>query len=403
MKRKATNKISDWFQNDSQPLYLYGIPGAGKTWLCNEFISSCNRALYFKTEADMEQYSSDPLNFVASFFDLSSESLANTVLVIDDSHRAPIFSQNLFQKAVLNNFKWIFVSRLTADSYIAQNATVLKIRPLDFDEFLINIGEEWYVSTMIKHFNELSKLPDMVHEDLLSCFEEYLFVGGMPQVLNEYINNHNQGNVSKCQENALILCEDSLKSIIDPSERYKAEQVFKLIDKTLKHPNQKFMYSNLRKGATYAQYSMAISELEKLGLIMPLYDHENETRFKLYFSEFSLSLLHRYNEVTDVEWDCRFENYLRQELFDFGIQTYFWESNRMAELKFLIKNNSGIIPIELNEKCRNDSRSISSFKRQFECSKTLCFSNSNFVVTPTKITLPYYSCFCLENKQISVF
>ena len=70
---------------------------------------------------------------------------------------------------------------------------------LQFDEFLTAIGKDWYVEVITAHYKNRKKLPDIVHYELLSTFDEYLWIGGMPDVMNEYLDMESTVNVTERQ------------------------------------------------------------------------------------------------------------------------------------------------------------------------------------------------------------
>ena len=222
MKRNLIEDLKYWGEHENRPFFLYGIEGVGKTWLVNNYTNDfCETSVYFKTERASAYYapfldSEDPLGFVSAHFQLSPEMLDSSVVIFDDVENYAASAVKLMQHAVLKSCRWIFVSAfdLVPDE-LRDNITIRHLTPMQFDEFLTAAGSEWYVEALKTHYKSRKRMPDIVHDELLSDFEEYIWVGGMPEVVNDYLSSRSSVNITKKQERARIYAYHALELLSD--------------------------------------------------------------------------------------------------------------------------------------------------------------------------------------------
>ncbi len=400
MKRNAIQDIKDWGENGKGPFCLYGIAGVGKTYLCREYaVDFLENYFYCRPEDNSETLKNilkpetDVESFITAYFSAEIEALKQSTVIFDDTEKAPEFFLKAVDYAVLNNCKWIFISEYNWFTD-RKDITIKELFPLQFDEFLVATGTEWYVEAIRGHFQSGKKIPDIVHEELLSDFEEYLFTGGMPDVLTEYINQKSTLNVTKRQEIARLTAYNGLNTLKEPL-KLKCNQIISVIDDQLKKENSKFMLNMIRTGLTNKMYEEAFNELERRGLIIKIEEITDNKKYTVYYPEFSLSGLSRSDEITDVELSIRINNYIIQTMREKGIKVNFWDSCNRAALSAVLTVDNKFIPVDIDSGRKNNSKSIISFKNKFESGKTLKISSTNFVEGEDFRNIPIYSLFCL--------
>ncbi len=399
MKRNMIDDLKNWGQTAEQPFFLHGMHGVGKTYLVNEFINDfLTSFIYFKTE-DSDYYKGftngeNPLEFVAEHFGLKSDDLNNEIIVFDDTEKYVKTAMKLIRFAIINKCKWIFISDM--DYMVKSTSGIVKreLFPVQFDEFLIAVGSEWYVEAIKGHYESKKKLPDIVHTELLSDFEEYLWVGGMPEVLADYLSTRSSINVTGLQKKNkklsldLYFVEDSLKA--------KCSQIVDCLSSQLYKENQKFMFNIIRNGVTYNMYSDALELLERSGLILRQNEYSSEKKFKLFYPEFSFISSSRHDELTEVEYNLRVQNYVLQTLNQKKIDACFWESGKRAELDFIIRTIATQFPIDFGFSNKNNSKSIASFNKITGAENSIGISDSNYFTEVGRYSIPVYALFCLD-------
>ncbi|MCR5584334.1 MAG: hypothetical protein K6F63_02730 [Lachnospiraceae bacterium] len=399
LKRNIIENIKAWDEDITGPLFLYGLKGVGKAFICREYAKDFHESfLYYEPELSLADSVSDPADHVATHFGLSPEVLANEFLILNETEKNVAFFTKLLEKAVEGKYKWIFISDYDYTKGKTE-AEIFKMQmfPLQFDEFLTNLGyNDWYVSSVSETLKRKEKLPDIVHNNLISTFEEYLWTGGMPEVIKDYIRE-DRLNIRSRQTDAKLLIYNSINNIKDASLRNKCDQILDTVEAQLKKSNKKFMFNQIRSGVTYQMYAEALDTLIDRGLCLRINEVSDERKFKLFYPEFSFNPMESFDEITDVEFLLREENYLLQTFAQKGIDVAFWESGNRAELPFVIRTDEGrSIPVDYHGENRKVSKSILSYQNKHDNPKAIKISDSNFVDEDSSVTIPVYSVFCIE-------
>ncbi|MBE5950234.1 MAG: hypothetical protein E7260_01425 [Lachnospiraceae bacterium] len=410
MKRNAINVLQKWKeQPERKPFYLTGIKGVGKTYLAydfaNDFFDSCfylnfdhNRHLVEKFETVTE---ADVITVLAEYFTVPEELLYATPFIFDEIYLCPNFIKTLWNVIKdRNHLYWIFISSYdTLAEEIKETMFSYVLFPLQFDEFLVAIGKEWYVEVIRAHYTGKKKIPDIVHQELLSTFDEYLWIGGMPDVINEYLTMEATINIPERQYLQKQISTLDLHHIIEESLEYKCRQVLSTVEEQLKKSNQKFQFNLIRKGITYQMYKDALKLLTKHQILYRVNHLEKEQQFKLFYPDFSFCSSERNDELTAVEHHVRLQNYVVQTLTEKKTEVLFWESKSQASVEFIIREKELYFPLELKLEGKSKSKSIQSFAGQYPVGNSIRISSSNFVENDENFILPVYSLFCFKNDD----
>ena len=271
--------------------------------------------------------------------------------------------------------------------------------PLQFDEFLTAIGKDWYVEVITAHYNNRKKLPDIVHHELLSTFYEYLWIGGMPDVMNEYLEMESTVNVTERQHIQKQMLLYGMEKNAGEKTNYKCVQVYSTIDEQLIKQNQKFQFNLIRKGITYQMYKDSIDFLVQHNMLYRLdCIGKEEQQFKLFYSDFSLNVSARNNELTSVERHIRLQNYVLQTFLEKKLNCKFWEAKSQATIDFVLHNeeDNTFTPVEIKFEGKSKTKSMISFANQFSVRNIVRISDSNFVENDENTNLTVYSVFCFE-------
>lgn len=408
MKRNMIATLQNWMKDEKRkPFYLTGMKGSGKTYLACEFSKAFfDSYLYLSFEHNKELVTffeqlpeEQVLPALAAYFEFPEEYVLTIPFVFDEIHLCPGFiSKLLRQIEEQSSLYWIFIS-----SYDVLTDTVKEklnchiLFPLQFDEFLAAIGKDWYIEVITAHYQNKKRLPDMVHRELLSTFDEYLWIGGMPDVLNEYLNMESSVNVTERQYIQKQLLLHGMSLVAEERTSFKCQQIYSTIDEQLLKTNQKFQFNLIRKGITYQMYKDALDFLVQHHMLYRLNSIGKEQQFKLFYPDFSLNYSARNDELTDVERHIRLENYLIQTLIEKKQECYFWEAKSQAVIDFVLVNEQGeYTPVELKQEKKSKSKSILSFKKQYNNTKNIVrISSDNFVENDEFFNIPLYSIFCI--------
>ncbi len=429
MKRKLIEELIRWKSEKSdRPILLTGAKGVGKTYLVYDFakaffeqISYINfernpecTSLFSNSEA--EEFTSQ----ITGYFQLSeSNPVESRILILDEIGRCEEALQALTKGLFTGSFQYIIA--ISSHPLTKEQETIftkLSVHPLEFDEFLRAIGNEWYIETIANHFNANTNIPEIVHKELLSLHKLYLQIGGMPGPVNEYLNISDAVNVSEQHSFIVGSYHDYINKDNPDSDALKMKQVFDSLTYQLMKDNKKFQYKIIRKGTTHAMYRDAIQKLveqnyvircnkinadqlqspSELLLLNNSCDPSN-SNFKLYLPDTGLL----YSKIIEEQGisgvvnnkKALLENYVAQSLQAKNYPFVFWESESMAKIDFIIAKKDEIIPIELHESSNTRSKCISVLRQKCDFSYAIKISSKNFDFSNQIKYVPYYAVFCL--------
>jgi predicted AAA+ superfamily ATPase len=263
------------------------------------------------------------------------------------------------------------------------------------------------------------KIPDIVHKELLALHELYLQIGGMPGLINEYLNLSTVVNVSEQHSFLISSYHDYILKNNPDSDALKMNQVFDSLILQLIKENKKFQYKLIRKGTTHFMYKDAIQKLTENNYVIKCNRISNEqlnnpietfsseewssidtnTNFKLYLPDIGMLYTKMVEEYgTSFETNHKkalLENYIAQSLQAKNYPFAFWESDSMAKIDFIILKDREVIPIEVHESDNTRSKSISILKQKCDFPYAIKVSSKNFEFTNQTKYVPYYAVFCL--------
>lgn len=434
MKRTAIDKLLKWNQTlDVRPVILTGAKGVGKTYLAYDFAKAFyKQVLYINLEhdpfaADLFR-SKDPFlisklileNFCTNQ-DASSETgcLEDRLLILDEICSCPDALQMLTALQFTGEFpRIIAISSSPLKKEELDLYYHIPIYPMQFNEFLVAIASDWYIETILTHYETNKKIPDIVHKELLNLHNLYLMIGGMPGIINEYLNFNNLSNIFEQHSLLMGTYQHYLSLISSDSDALKMNQVLNSLPNQLIKENKKFQYKLIRKGTTHAMYKEAIQNLSDRNYIIPSYKivteelsnlhtvlEENRlnvndiTSFKLYHSD--IGILHTqlckqlkppFNKSVRK---ALLENYVAVTLQANGYPIIFWESDSMAKIEFLIPKDGHIIPVEVFNDTNTRTKSISVLKQKIDFPYGIKISSRNFGYSNNVKHVPYYAAFCI--------
>jgi uncharacterized protein len=426
LKRKVIDELINW-KNDAQhqPILLTGARGVGKTYLAYDFAKSFFEHTYyinfereplqsklFATDHDLELKER-----LVSYFGITGEQSKDTrILILDEISFCEEALAAIKEKQLSEAFDYILTTSshpLPATLEAVFNR--ICVHPLEFDEFLRATGNEWYIETILNHYNTSSKIPDIVHKELLALHQLYLQIGGMPGVVNEYLNLQDTVNVSEQHSFIIGSYHDYINRDNADGEALKMIQAFDSLSNQLIKENKKFQYKIIRKGTTHTMYRDAIKRLMEQNYVirsnkinteqleqlckLPNVNEEDNSNFKLYLMDTGL-LYTRIIEEQGREGILAYqksllENYVAQSLQAKGYPFVFWESESMAKVDFIISKNQELIPIEVFQGENTRSKSISVLKQKCDLPYSIKISSKNFEYANQVKYVPYYAVFCI--------
>lgn len=419
MKRKALTQIQSWYEKESSlPLIIKGPKGVGKTRLVFDFLGEYDgNKVYLNLEQNpglSQLFQSNDEEYIVrelqEYFSL--EPTKETILILDECRQQKeILFSILTEYASYARYKFIIITSTEIQDILANQSRFpdgncfeeLYIMPLDFEEFLAASNNNWYISVIREHFSSCKPLPDIVHQELLYLFYQYMLTGGMPGAINEYLLLESTLNVS--EQHQLILDHQiaNLKEVYKESLYYKMLQIIDSIDAQLAKKNKKFQYSRIRKGVTASQYSEALRCLKKNRFILsssPITGEQGSEKLYLYDVGVLVSKAKKNSSSDKLEihsdlYKGFLENYVAQSLFQNGYELFYWDSKSQAKLDFVLHRGHYYTPIEVFVDDYTKSRSVHGFKEYYQVDTAYKVSAQNFMKKGDVQYVPYYSVFCI--------
>jgi uncharacterized protein len=304
-------------------------------------------------------------------------------------------------------------------SFPVGNVWSVTLYPLDFEEFLWAIGLKKAVDIIHESFE--SDMACSLHNILLDHYRNYLFTGGMPQMVKEFTSIHESSNPVQSMELVSLMQKDlndayiaDMAKYAGPHETVRIMAAFNSIPAQLAKENHKFQYKIIKRGARASEYETAIDWLKAAGIViecqkvtegrLPLSAFASPGFFKLYFSatgllcsEAGLPFRTLFTDIS-VSYGLKgsfAENYVAAALVAAGYSPFYWESQGKAEVDFVIQRNEQIIPIEVKSSDNVRSKSLQQFVTRYKPTYSFRISTKNFGFENKLKSIPLYAVFCI--------
>lgn len=284
MERELFTKLERWMKKKNRkPLIIQGARQVGKTWIMKEFGARFyentvyinfdnNKAMkdVFELDFDLKRIlSAIKIEYGKSF------QAENTLIIFDEIQEAPkalaslkYFYENAPQYSIIAAGSLLGVALHQGTSFPVGKVDFLKLCPMSFSEFLLAVGENGLYETLKAQDYELINAYAGKYVDLL---KKYYYVGGMPEVVQTYIDSDDLYEVREIQNNLLTYYEEDFSKHAPKEVVPRIMMVWNSIPSQLAKENRKFMYGALREGARAKDFELAIQWLEDAGLILRSY------------------------------------------------------------------------------------------------------------------------------------
>lgn len=349
----------------------------------------------------------------------------NTLIIFDEIQKCPeaITSLKYFNEEA-NDYHIIRLGSLLGVavkreeySFPVGKVEYLNLYPLDFEEYLM-ANNEYELINMIKDcFNSDKPLESVFHERAFDYYKDYLFTGGMPEAVVEFLENHNPDLARiKQQENI----EDYIKDMSQynkKSEIPKTIIVYKNISTQLSKENRKFQYKDIKTGGRASEFENSIEWLCLFGIasknyrleqiLLPLNAYRSLSDFKFYMNDVGLCGASQDIYYGDILGENRLfdnfkgalvENYVFNQLTANGLKLYYWTSGAQAKVDFITRINNDIIPIEVKSSLNTRSRSLGIYIDRYNPEYSIRLSPKNFGFENNIKSVPLYAIFCINNE-----
>lgn len=429
MKRDFLNTLVKWRNSPRRkPLLVTGVRQCGKTYTLKEFgheyfdnvcyinlESSSNYTAIFDYDFDVQRIVGE-----LELLEQCKITPGKTLLILDEIQEVPraitalkYFCENMRDLHVACAGSLLGIALKNENiAFPVGKVNRLQMYPMSFREFIIANGQEKYIE-LFTNWTAGREIPDVYARPLEQLLKEYYVVGGMPEVVQEYINTHNLADVQGIQDEILADYADDFSKHAPITEVEKIRLVWSSIPKQLAKENNKFVYSHVKEGKRSHELEAALHWLKNAGLVhllelvqnaeLPLSAFADATYFKVYMSDCGLlcrrlglglkDFLGGKNTLRTFK-GAIVENFVMNELVSYGMLPYFWRSGNTAELDFIYEDNGEIVPVEVKSATNTQAKSYKLFCKKYQPHKGYKLSLKNLAVNNCEGTettsLPLY-------------
>ena len=436
LNRKIYNELENFFKAEKKALLISGARQVGKTFAIRTVGSKCFKNIVEINFLSNPQYKDAffvPTNakeILLRISALTEKSLVpgETLIFFDEVQECPEMVTAIKFLVEEGSYRYVMSGSLLGvelkdiRSVPVGYLTEKEMFPLDFEEFAQAIGMSKEVMVHVKACYETRKpVDEIVHNKLNDLVRLYLLVGGMPEVVQKYINTNNLQIVRATQLDIMHLYTKDI-SKYDSQNKLYIKDIFELIPSELNAKNKRFILKALNEKAKFERYSNSFLWLADAGVALPVYNveeprlplklGEQRNLFKLFLSDVGL-LASQYATNIAIEiltgdakinYGAIYENFAAQELRAHGYNLYYFNNKKQGELDFVVENKDSILPIEIKsgkDYKRHNALSNVILNDEYNISEAIVFSNGNIESEGKVLYMPIYMLMYLQPEEIA--
>lgn len=424
MYRFIIDQFAAWKEKENKkPLVLHGARQVGKTWCLLEF-----GKLYFSKVAYVSFYNNERMKAVFDGdYDLERiitniniecrlEVNEDTLVIFDEIQECPraleslkYFYENAPEYAVCAAGSLLGLALHSGISFPVGKVETMTLYPMNFREFLMAMNENQLAALLTSGKSEV--INDF-HEKYIYLLKNYLYVGGMPEVVQYFSSHKNFERVREMQRQLLSDYEDDFGKHIPKDQLSRVRLVWNSIPLQLAKENKKFFFGKIKEGARSKEFEEAIQILKDCGLIskvnkvskpaVPLKAYSDMASFKLYFLDVGLLGAHAGLDASVIlDGNAIFVEFkgalseqfvLQQLLSDTKYIPYYYSGEKSTyELDFVIQKDGNLVPVEVKSAENLRSRSLSFFCEKYGNKNAVRLSLAKFKEQDWMMNMPMYA------------
>ena len=389
LRRKITTKLLQWRQQqDRLPLIIKGCRQCGKTSAVQDFahdnykhvvylnfLENSGYGAIFKDNLDVDFLT---MMMTAQIKNASFEA-GKTVIILDEIQECPEARTALKFFKLDGRYDVIATgSLLGVNGYGEPKSvpvgfeTMLTMVPMDFEEFLWANGIDEKLISLLKDCIAAEKpVPEALHGKMRLLLLQYVVVGGMPAVVQNFVDHHNMAQVLQMQRDIAMSYEDDMMKYAPDRDKVRIRKCYRSIPRQLAKENKKFQYSVVEKGARSKDYDSCLSWIEDAGILrhcynlsvpeLPLNGNSKEDTFKIYMADTGLfiSMLEEGTQADILQGNLLgykgaiFENLVADFFGKMGRKLYYFRKDSGLEIDFVIKYKGKATLVEVKAKNGN--------------------------------------------------
>ena len=385
LQRKFTTELSRFLQEEPDKIMLVnGARQIGKSYLIR-YVGQQQFAHYIEINLQADKDGARTFANVHSVQDFYVQlgifagnelgSREDTIIFLDEIQACPhlltmlkFLNQDARYRYIASGSQLGIALKMTPSTPMGSVA-IKQMYPLDFEEFLWAMGaNSESISAIRSQFEKREMLNESLHEYVMRLFRLYLIVGGMPEAVNQFVQDQNITKVRAIQKDIIELYRVDA-SQYDEERKLKIRTIYDLIPSLLENKKKRVVYRDIEhiKGKRYENYEEEFDYLTASGVAMavraisnphfPLKESEQKNLLKLYINDVGLltSLLYGMNvnaildDIKSINLGTVYESAVAQELHAHGCPLFYYDNKKLGEVDFIIDDytNLSVLPIEV--------------------------------------------------------
>jgi len=437
LKRKIEKRFLDWKNSENRkPLIVKGCRQCGKTYSVLDFARNNYKNVVYLNFFENPDYISvfsgslEVDNIIMLLSALMGNNAVfeayNTVLVLDEIQECPGARTALKFFCTDGRFDVIGTGSLLGVKGYGKEPrsvpvgyeTVIDMYPLDFEEFLWANGiTENIIISLKNSLNEEKPVAEALNKRMKDLLLQYAVVGGMPDVVQTFVETRQMDRVLQIQRDIVRSYEDDMIKYADKKDKSNIRECFKSIPKQLSKKNKKFQYSVIKKGSSAASFAGSLQWIEDAGIIsrcynlsiteLPLDGNSQKEIFKVYMLDCGLfiSMLEdgtQYDVLQGKLYGYKgaiFENLIADIFKKMGRNLYYFHKDSGLEVDFVIRYKGECTLIEVKATGGNtkSTKTILRHPEKYHVNSAVKFGDYNIGRSEGILTLPLYCAFLLTD------
>lgn len=426
LKRRFTDYLKHWkATKKNECLLVRGARQIGKTFIIEDFARNNYESFVeinfeqspaLKSVFDGELTVAEMIKRISVHIPKARFIPHKTLIFLDEIQSCPQARTSMKFWALDGNYDVVASGSLLGVNYNAVSSfpvgyeRQVDMFSLDFEEFLWAVGlSQDVIDSLKNHFVNKEKVDESVHRKMMDYLREYMVVGGMPAVVNKFLETKNYGIVHQEQEKIISAYLNDIAKYAETVERPKARSCFLSIPRQLAKENTKFQYSVVEPNGTARKFANSLDWLRDAGIVaycynlsalqFPLSAYVRDDQFRIYMSDIGL-LVSMYGfemkaaliEDT-LEGPAKggiYENLMADILHKKKYPLYFYKKDDSSvEIEFVLTNATSPLPLEVKAK-NGRSQSLNTVLSWKGIENGYKFGMCNVGVDDKKITMPLY-------------
>ncbi len=435
--RKAYKKLLDWkSQENKKALCIIGARQIGKTTLIRafgkehyeqfvelNFVTDEKAQLIFEGSLDADTIITNLTAYVRQAL-----TPGKTLILFDEIQACPNVRTAIKFLVEDGRFDYIESGSLLGvrykevRSYPVGFEEIYRMYPMDFEEYLLANGvQESTVSHLQDCFHKKTPVSDSIHTTLLKLFQSYVVVGGMPQVVQAYVDTHDIGRVIEHQKDILEQYRLDIAQYAEGNDKLKIKAIFDSIPSQLNDKNRRFILNHIDEHGRQNRYADSFRWLSEAGVALACYNvtephpplqlNEKHNLFKLFLADTGLLCAACMENIQfpilngdlSINMGSILENIIAQQLKANGFSLNYYDSKKHGELDFVIQNGTHIDLIEVksgNDYTKHNALDKVLAVENWTIRSAYVFCSGNVKVHDRITYLPWYMAMFLAPAKI---